>query len=343
MSKHIWIITAAGMLAASSAAVVQAEQGASAQRGARVVSTSANYSKSMDELMRAAQRLRESIQALAQQKPGMERDIALNAAREALYDTQQAMIQLPPELRNAQRSGGVAPAYSESMRQLQQASDRLYTSLHAMARQPASEGRNAAMREAQEALFETEYAMVWLPNARGSSAASASGWARSSAENERSRGTAPSSAASGSVSGTATANSSASHGSAAIDAVAGGVGVNARARLSNEAAADHNVKMVFSLNTGNYLSDVHVRVTDQSGRAVVDGTAHGPWLYARLPAGTYTATASYRGQSVTEKFTVGRSGQRVAHFRWPASVEQQAAASTGVSPILGTGPQEPQR
>jgi hypothetical protein len=159
--------------------------------------------------------------------------------------------------------------------------------------------------------------------------------------NERSRGTASSSAAFGSVSGTGTADSSASHESTAIDAVAGGVGVNARARLSNEAGPDHNVKMVFSLNTGNYLSDVHVRVTDQSGRPMIDGTAHGPWLYARLPAGTYTATASYRGQSVTEKFSVGRSGSRVAHFRWPASVEQQAAAGAGVSPILGTGPQQP--
>lgn len=59
--------------------------------------------------MRAAQRLRESIQALAQQKPGMERDIALNAAREALYDTQQAMIQLPPELRSR---AGAAPGDS---------------------------------------------------------------------------------------------------------------------------------------------------------------------------------------------------------------------------------------
>jgi hypothetical protein len=343
MSKHIWTIAAAGMLAASSAAVVQAAQGASSHRGAHVVSTSANYSKSMDELMRAAQRLRESIQALSQQQPGTERDTALNAAREALYDTQQAMIQLPPELRNTQRSGGVSPAYSESMRQLQQASDRLYDSLHAMARQPAGERRNAAMREAQEALLETEYAIAWLPNAGGSGTASTAGRARSSAENDRwsARGTASSSAASGSVGGTATAASSASHPSSGIDAVAGGVGVNARARLSSEAAPDHNVKMVFSLNTGNYLSDVHVRVTDQSGRAVIDGTAQGPWLYARLPAGTYTATASYRGQSVTEKFSVGTSGQRVAHFRWPAMVEQQAAASAGVSPILGTGPQEP--
>jgi len=342
MSKHIWTVAAAGMLAASSAAYVQAEQGAGAQRGGHVVSTTASHSQSMDELMRAAQRLRESIQALAQQQPGAQRDLAMGAAREALHDTQQAMIQLPPELRNA-RSSAVAPDRSESMRHLQQASDRLYNALHAMARQPAGERRNAAIREAQEALFEAEYAMVWLPGA-GASRTSGSGRASMQDQGASGQGTASSRAASGSVSGTTVAaGSDATRVSSGVDAVAGGVGIGARANLSNEATPEHNVKMVFSLNTGNYLADVHVRVADQAGRAVIDGTAHGPWLYARLPAGTYTATATYREESVSEKFTVGRSGQRVAHFRWPVSVEQQAAADTGVAPILGTGPQEPQR
>jgi hypothetical protein len=125
-------------------------------------------------------------------------------------------------------------------------------------------------------------------------------------------------------------------------AVAGGVGINARARLSDEAAADHNVKMVFSLDTGNYVADVHIKVADSSGRPVIDGIAKGPWLYARLPAGTYTATATYRDETVEERVSIGRSGQRVAYFRWPASIEQKAMVSA-VRPILGTGPQETQQ
>ena len=59
-------------------------------------------------------------------------------------------------------------------------------------------------------------------------------------------------------------------------------------------------------------------------------------MYAKLPPGTYTASAEYGGKTVTERFTVGDSGQRVAHLRWPASVEPQVA-------ILGTGPQEGMR
>jgi hypothetical protein len=89
-----------------------------------------------------------------------------------------------------------------------------------------------------------------------------------------------------------------------------------------------------------------VRVTDSNGKVVIDDTSNGPWLLARLPAGSYTANASYNGHTVTQKFSVGKSGLRTAQFRWPASVEQQgvgAAAAEAGGQILGTGPQEPQR
>lgn len=125
-------------------------------------------------------------------------------------------------------------------------------------------------------------------------------------------------------------------------AVGGGVGINARSKLSDQAAPDHNVKLVFSLNTGNYVADVDVEVSDRSGNLVIDGVAPGPWLFAKLPAGIYTAKATYMGETVTEKFTVGSSGRRVAHIRWPATLEMQASAPQ-VAPILGTGPQEMQR
>jgi hypothetical protein len=263
----------------------------------------------MDELRRAAQRLRESIQSLAQQPAGPQREVALKSAREALWDTQQAMADLPPELRIARSTpSGVAPNYAESMRDLQAAADRLYDAIHAMVRQPAGERRNDAVRQADEALRDTQTAMVWLPLQSQSASSAGSD---------------------------ATAIPGAAH------AVSGGVGLDARAVLSSEAASDHNVKMVFSLDTGNYVSGVDVKVRDGSDRVVVNGMSDGPWLYAKLAPGTYTAQASYGGHTVTERFTVGRSGQRVAHFRWPASVEDQVAASGDVRPILGTGPQEP--
>jgi hypothetical protein len=119
----------------------------------------------------------------------------------------------------------------------------------------------------------------------------------------------------------------------------GGVSVNSRDQLRSN-TPPHNVKMVFSLTTGNYLSDVAVKVTDSARRTVVDDVSNGPWLFAQLPPGTYTATATYNGKSVTQRISLAKSGVRTVQFRWPASVEESADAGER---ILGTGPQESQR
>jgi hypothetical protein len=134
----------------------------------------------------------------------------------------------------------------------------------------------------------------------------------------------------------------ASRSATGVATVSGGVGTAARENMRTQ-APPHNVKMVFSLNTGNYLSDVQVKVTDSSGRTVIDELSNGPWLYAQLPAGNYTATATYNGKPVIQRFSVGNSGAKTAHFRWPASVEHTVGASESAeagAQILGTGPQE---
>lgn len=164
------LTTVFAVFAASNVALAQSTK---EQTGAKSAATAApataaapEHSKSLDHLMRAAQRLRETIQALAQQEPGPRRDNAIKAAQDALFDTQQAMIQLPPELRSApapKSAGGVAPEYRASLAKLQKAADRLRESVQAMATQPAGDRRNSAMQEAREALLETQQAMVYLP------------------------------------------------------------------------------------------------------------------------------------------------------------------------------------
>lgn len=49
----------------------------------------------MDKLLGAAHQLREALQAMAQQPGNAQRDQAMREARQALYDTQQAMIRVP--------------------------------------------------------------------------------------------------------------------------------------------------------------------------------------------------------------------------------------------------------
>ena len=54
-----------------------------------------NPTKAMERLQQAAEQLRESVQAMSQQPAGPRRSQAAEAAREALLETQQAMLELP--------------------------------------------------------------------------------------------------------------------------------------------------------------------------------------------------------------------------------------------------------
>ena len=134
--------------------------------------------------------------------------------------------------------------------------------------------------------------------------------------------------------------SDAAQANAAAPAVSGGVSLNARDNLRTQ-ERDANVKLVFALNTGNYVADVHVKVVDSRGKVVIDDVSNGPWVLAKLPAGSYTATATYNGKAMTQRFSAG-SGLRTTQFRWPASVEGVGSvdAEAAGGSILGTGPQE---
>ena len=119
-----------------------------------------NYGESMVRLQQAAQKLREAVQAMAQQPAGPKRNAAADEAREAIVETQRAMIELPPELR---MGAGTEPNDTQSMARLQEAAQRLRDAVQAMAQQPAGPQRNQAIKQANQALFDTQQAMVQLP------------------------------------------------------------------------------------------------------------------------------------------------------------------------------------
>lgn len=104
-----------------------------------------------------------------------------------------------------------------------------------------------------------------------------------------------------------------------IEYLSGGVGTDAQDRI-NERAKDFNLKLVFTLNEGNYIADVGVAVKDARGRTVVEDTADGPFFLVKLPAGQYTVAATYEGRTVTRKLQVGK-GLRTEYLRWPSNPE----------------------
>jgi len=58
-----------------------------------VPNSDVEYDQAMQRLFQAAQRLREAVQAMAQRPPGEHRNEAMDEARKALLETQEAMSQ----------------------------------------------------------------------------------------------------------------------------------------------------------------------------------------------------------------------------------------------------------
>ena len=156
--------------------------GAGEKTAAGSTSDTPEMSQSIQHLQKAEQRLRESIQAMAQEKPGTRRNQAIKDAQDALLEAKQAMAQLPPELRDGATAtassdatgstsssgasgsvGSSAPDASKAMERLQKSAQQLRESAQAMAQQPAGPRRNEAIKGVNRALMDVNEAMTQLP------------------------------------------------------------------------------------------------------------------------------------------------------------------------------------
>jgi len=98
--------------------------------------------------------------------------------------------------------------------------------------------------------------------------------------------------------------------------VSGGIGLEQRAMLSQN-EKDSNLKLVFTEPQGSYLSDIGVTVTDRKGSVVLETSAAGPWLLARLEPGSYKVTVTDSQGRQERMVNVGRD-LRTVHFRLTA-------------------------
>jgi hypothetical protein len=96
--------------------------------------------------------------------------------------------------------------------------------------------------------------------------------------------------------------------------VSGGIGLDAIAQMESM-ASQYNLKLVFALRSGEYLSDVGVSIANTAGRTVLDTKSEGPWFLAKLPPGNYQVVATFAGKSERRTIAVG-GGLRTADFRW---------------------------
>lgn len=102
-----------------------------------------------------------------------------------------------------------------------------------------------------------------------------------------------------------------------ISHASGGIGDDSIARL-NALAGQFNLKLVFALQSGNYVTDVKVVIADAKGKTLLDATSAGPWFLVKLPAGNYQIVATFEGKTVKRPVTVGKAKLQTVDFRWAA-------------------------
>lgn len=96
-----------------------------------------------------------------------------------------------------------------------------------------------------------------------------------------------------------------------VNYISGGVGDDEAAAMQSQAAS-YPLELQFVQKAqprDEFLADVKVRITDQSGKVVLDAVSSGPFLLAKVAPGRYQVEADYNG--VVKRRSVDlRSGKR---------------------------------
>jgi hypothetical protein len=103
-----------------------------------------------------------------------------------------------------------------------------------------------------------------------------------------------------------------------VDYLNGGIGTEQADRM-RAMSADFPVQMTFAERGqagDEFVADVHLRVTDSSGRTVIDLPSQGPIFLLALPPGSYTVEAEHAGAVKTQRFDVASGRHDRLGFEW---------------------------
>jgi len=143
-------------LGAASPAFANTAKGASTA----VTSISKADAKPIEDMLAAAQSLRDAIHTMLNEPAGPKRAELIKAGDRALEGVEAAMVNLPPQLLTADAS---ANTYKRTSDRLQQATQDLNEAVRALASDPNSKRRNETMKKIEKALQETHELMHKLP------------------------------------------------------------------------------------------------------------------------------------------------------------------------------------
>ncbi len=103
--------------------------------------------------------------------------------------------------------------------------------------------------------------------------------------------------------------------------VTGGVGIDERNAL-DASRSNYNLSLLFSVQgTGNYLSDVKIRITDLKGNVFLETVSDGPKLFAKLPPGRYIVIADLNGETYHKTVSIRGKQNTSLYFSWSQKIE----------------------
>lgn len=100
--------------------------------------------------------------------------------------------------------------------------------------------------------------------------------------------------------------------------LSGGIGSDQVSAMKS-AAKDYAFMLTCSVqNTGEYLADVKVSITDKAGTVVLDTVTEGPILLAKLSPGQYRISADSNGTVLKKTVQIGAGHPVKLNLYWPA-------------------------
>lgn len=106
----------------------------------------------------------------------------------------------------------------------------------------------------------------------------------------------------------------------AISYLSGGIG-QTEANAIKHVAKGYPLELEFVLKAkpkDEYLANVKVRIKDAHGKVVLDTTADGPFLLAKMPSGKYALSADRDGKVEHRQIEIAAREHRRVVFVWPS-------------------------
>ena len=111
--------------------------------------------------------------------------------------------------------------------------------------------------------------------------------------------------------------------------VTGGVGAAELENLEKGRKGFSLRVLTAAKGSGAFLADALIKITDASGKTVLDTKADGPWVYVNLKLGDYKVMVTYKGKSQQQATKIHAGDNHEIFFYFEEAVDRRPKGETG--------------